>query len=99
LYLANDLVRAVVQNNDPARLRLLTAGTKLFSKQGSESSPEGQQFRILSEGVRVALPFIDPTQIVGSGNLAALKTLLQAYYPLCSSFSDPFRSDVEGRGK
>lgn len=56
------------------------------------------QFRILGEGLPVVLPYIDPTTIM-TADFATLKMLLQAYYPLCASFREPFKSVIEARGE
>ena len=38
LYMVNDVVKSIVQHNDYARIRLMTAGTKVFGKQeGAEA--------------------------------------------------------------
>ncbi|RDB16064.1 Multisite-specific tRNA:(cytosine-C(5))-methyltransferase trm4b [Hypsizygus marmoreus] len=97
LYLANDLVKSVIQHNDFMRLRLTAAGTKVFSKQegGKDKSAEAQ-FRVLGEGLPVILPFVDPKTII-DGDLATLKVLVQSYYPLCATFGEPFRGVVEAR--
>ncbi|CCM06140.1 uncharacterized protein FIBRA_08390 [Fibroporia radiculosa] len=99
LYMTNDIVKHIVMHNDFARMRLMTCGTKVFAKQeGAEAKREGaeMQFRVLSEGLPVVLPYIDP-QAVLPADVTALKTFMQAYYPLCSSFGDPFRSLIESK--
>ncbi|KAG6821132.1 hypothetical protein H0H93_006471 [Arthromyces matolae] len=98
LYIANDVVRSVVENNDYTRIRLSAAGTKVFSKQegGKASAGTEPQFRVLSEGLPVILPFVDPATII-KADLSALKVLLQSYYPLVDSFSEPFKTTVETR--
>ncbi|CDO68595.1 hypothetical protein BN946_scf184996.g26 [Trametes cinnabarina] len=97
LYMVNDIVKSIVQHNDYARIRLMTAGTKVFGKQeGTEAKREGNEtthFRVLAEGLPVVMPYIGPKAIV-EADLAALKTLLEAYYPLTSGFADPFRSTI-----
>lgn len=97
LYLANDLVKNVIQHNDYARIRLTFAGTKILSKQEGGKGTDAQ-FRVLGEGLPVILPYVDPDSII-TGDLASLKTLIESYYPLCSSFEDPFRSAIEGKGE
>lgn len=97
LYLANDLVKAVVENNDFSRIRLTAAGTKVFSKQEGGKASEAQ-FRVLGEGLPVVLPYVDPSTII-TADLSTLKTLVQSYYPLCSSFDEPFKSTAEERRK
>jgi len=93
LYLANDTVKAIIMNNDYNRIRLTSAGTKVFSRQESGKNLE-PQFRVLSEGLPVVLPFVDPLSII-TGDMGVLRTLLGSYYPLCSHFEEPFKSIIE----
>ncbi|KAG6879841.1 hypothetical protein C0992_010799 [Termitomyces sp. T32_za158] len=96
LYLANDLVKSVVEHNDYTRIRLTAAGTKVFSKQEGRKAAEGAepQFRVLGEGLPVVLPFFNAETII-TADLSTLKLFVQSYYPLVTSFSEPFRGTVE----
>ncbi|KAG6917778.1 hypothetical protein DXG01_001183 [Tephrocybe rancida] len=100
LYLANDLVKSVVEHNNYTRIRLSAAGTKVFSKQegGKASASAGAepQFRVLGEGLPVILPFVDPETII-TADLPTLKVLVQSYYPLVNSFVEPFKSIADAR--
>ncbi|KAF8434864.1 S-adenosyl-L-methionine-dependent methyltransferase [Boletus edulis BED1] len=96
LYLVNDFVKSVLAHNDYTRMRLMTAGTKVITKQEAGRGMDAH-FRILGEGLPVVLPYIDPATIM-MADLKALKVLLQTYYPLCISFQEPFRSAIEARG-
>lgn len=101
LYTVNDIVKSIVQHNDYARIRLMTAGTKVFGKQeGTEAKREGVEthFRVLSEGLAVVLPFIGPKAIVHA-DFAALKVFMEGYYPLISGFPEPFRSMISAQGQ
>ncbi len=93
MYLTNDIVKQVVLHNEYGRIRLNAAGTKVLAKQEAGKGVDAQ-FRILGEGLPVVLPFTDPATIL-SGDLETLKILVQSYYPLCSSFSEPFKSVIE----
>lgn len=95
MYLTNDIVKQIVLHNEYGRIRLNAAGTKVLAKQEAGKGVDAQ-FRILGEGLPVVLPFTDPTTILG-GDLETLKTLVQSYYPLCSSFAEPFKSVIEGK--
>ena len=100
MYMTNDIVRQIVEHNDYTRMRLMTCGTKVMGKQeGAASKREGaeSQFRILSEGLPVMLPYVQPESIL-SADLATLKVLIESYYPVCSHFQEPFRSAVEPKG-
>ncbi|KAI0366506.1 S-adenosyl-L-methionine-dependent methyltransferase [Pilatotrama ljubarskyi] len=99
LYMVNDIVKSIIKHNDYARIRLMTAGTKVFGKQeGTEAKREGNEthFRVLAEGLPVVLPFVGPKAVVHA-DFAALKILMEAYYPLTSGFADPFRSMIEAK--
>jgi multisite-specific tRNA:(cytosine-C5)-methyltransferase len=97
LYLTNDLVKSIVQYNDYSRLRLTACGTKVFAKQEAGKGSEAQ-YRILGEGLPVILPFLKPNTVVDAP-ISALKTLVEAYYPLCAAFVEPFRGALESRCK
>ena len=97
LYLVNDRVKSVLAHNDYTRMRLMTAGTKVITKQDAGRGMDAQ-FRILGEGLPVVLPYLDPERIM-TADVGVLKVVLQTYYPLCTSFGEPFRSAIEARGK
>ena len=97
LYLTNDLVKNIIQHNDYARIRLTFAGTKLLTKQEGGKGIDAQ-FRVLGEGLPIVLPYIDPELII-TGDLGALRILIESYYPLCTSFGDPFKSAIEAKGQ
>ncbi|KAJ7089364.1 S-adenosyl-L-methionine-dependent methyltransferase [Mycena belliarum] len=90
LYIANDIVKAVVQHNDYNRIRLTFAGTKVFAKQEAGRGVDAQ-FRILGEALPLVLPYTDPATIIDA-DLAVLLILVQSHYPLCSVFLDPFKT-------
>jgi multisite-specific tRNA:(cytosine-C5)-methyltransferase len=107
LYLTNDLVRAVLSANDYKRIRIMTAGTKIFMRQesgfgrrdfGGEDSAERvvPRFRLLSEGLPVVLPYIKPDTIIDT-DIPALHRLLETYYPLLDGFGKGFQRDVGSR--
>lgn len=107
LYLTNDLVHAVLSANDYKRIRIMTAGTKIFMRQesgfgrgeiGGEDSAEKvvPRFRLLSEGLPVVLPYIKPEIIIDT-DIPALRRLLETYYPLLNGFGEAFQRDVGSR--
>lgn len=101
MYMTNDIVKSIVQNNDYARIRLTTCGTKVFGKQeGSEAKRDGadSHFRVLSEGLPVILPYIGPDTVINA-DVAALKVLMESYYPLFTSFPESFQSLIEPKSE
>ncbi|TFK25363.1 cytosine-5--methyltransferase [Coprinopsis marcescibilis] len=95
LYICNDIVKSIILNNSYERLRLTAAGTKIFAKQEGGKGTE-PQFRVLGEGLPVVLPYIDEKTIVDADH-RSLRTLVESYYPLCESLTQPFRKEIEDR--
>ena len=87
MYLCSDVVKAVVQHNDFDRIRLITCGTKVFTRQ--ESGRGSHQFRILNDGVSSVLRHVEPEAVL-VGDLRVLKVLLAEFYPKLSSFDGSF---------
>ena len=99
IYLTNDIVKDIVLHNDFTRMRLMTCGTKVIGKQeGAAAKREGaeMQFRILSEGLPVMLPYISP-EFIMTADLATLRIMMQTYYPVVAGFGEPFKSAIEGK--
>jgi len=92
MYLTNDLVRTVIENNDYMRLRLVTAGTKIFGRQ--EGRAAGSSFRVLGDGIPVVMPYIADEHIV-TADVEVLRVLMEGYYPLLSAFNREFRKTLE----
>jgi multisite-specific tRNA:(cytosine-C5)-methyltransferase len=78
-------------------MRLMTAGTKVITKQDAGRGMDAQ-FRVLGEGLPVVLPYLDSGTIM-TADVRVLRVVLQTYYPLCASFEEPFRSAIEARGE
>lgn len=77
-------------------MRLMASGTKVITKQEAARGMDAQ-FRVLGEGLPVVLPYIT-SDVIMCADFGTLKALLQNYYPLCASFGEPFRSEIEARG-
>ena len=92
MYLTNDLVRKIIENNDYVRLRLVTVGTKIFGRQEGKSAGSG--FRVLGDGIPVVMPYIADEHIV-TADVEALRVLMEGYYPLLSAFNQEFRRTLE----
>lgn len=104
LYLCNDILKRVILANDYTKIRMVSAGTKIFTRQDAgasasddETSPR-QQFRILQAALSVILPFI-PESTIYPGRLRDLRLLLEDYYPLLTSFEEPFHSILASKGE
>ncbi|KAF8198599.1 S-adenosyl-L-methionine-dependent methyltransferase [Pholiota molesta] len=72
-----------------------TAAATAEGNTGTGTGIEAQ-FRVLGEGLPVVLPYVDERAII-EGDMATLRTLIEAYYPLCTSFAEPFKSTIEAR--
>lgn len=92
IYLTNDLVRQIIENNDYMKLRLVTAGTKIFGRQ--EGKTMGSSFRVLGDGIPVVMPYIADEHIV-TADTEVLRILMEGYYPLLSAFNQEFRKTLE----
>lgn len=92
IYLTNDLVRKIIENNDYTKLRLVTAGTKIFGRQ--EGKTAGSGFRVLGDGIPVVMPYISDEHIV-TADVEVLRVLMEGYYPLLSAFNEEFRGTLE----
>jgi len=92
MYLTNNLVRKIIENNDYMKLRLVTAGTKIFGRQEGKSA--GSSFRVLGDGIPVVMPYIADEHIVAA-DIEVLRILMEGYYPLLSAFNQEFRKTLE----
>lgn len=92
MYLTNDLVRKIIESNDYMKLRLVTAGTKIFGRQ--EGKTAGSSFRVLGDGIPVVMPYIADEHIVAA-DVEVLRVLMEGYYPLLSAFNEEFRKTLE----
>ena len=97
LYISNDVVKTIIQHNNYERIRLTSAGTKVFAKQDGGKSGEAQ-YRFLGESLPVILPYIESKAVI-EGDMACLRILLESNYPLCERFSHTFRSTIEATRK
>ncbi|EUC55359.1 tRNA (cytosine-5)-methyltransferase, partial [Rhizoctonia solani AG-3 Rhs1AP] len=93
IYLCNDAVRQVLAHNDFARLRLINAGVRVFSRQESGVKAEihgRNRFRFLTEGVPSVLPHVDESRIL-TADLNTLCVFMRLYYPICGEFDSPMK--------
>lgn len=104
LYLVNEEVKAVMEQTDHTKIRLISAGVKLFGKSDLSATGDAPQtgksmpkFRVLNEGLLALIPFLDCEALI-TGDARVLRTFLETYYPLCTSFPDSFKSDLDKIG-
>lgn len=101
IYLCNDVVKSLIEANNYTKIRLVSAGTKVFTRQeGGENkqnpdnvSSARQQFRILADAVSTLLPYFSRSTIY-SGTKDDLKRLLESYHPLLNDFGESLCSQL-----
>ncbi|CAE6469303.1 unnamed protein product [Rhizoctonia solani] len=101
IYLCNDAVRQVLKHNDFARLRLISAGVRVFSRQESGVKVElhgRNRFRFLTEGVPSVLPHVDESKII-TADLETLRIFMRLYYPVYMEFGSPMKDKLSGLGE
>ncbi|CAE6449031.1 unnamed protein product [Rhizoctonia solani] len=98
IYLCNDAVRQVLVHNDFARLRLINAGVRIFSRQESGVKAElhgRNRFRFLTEGIPSVLPHVEESRII-LADLETLRVFMRLYYPVCEEFGSPMKDKFSG---
>jgi multisite-specific tRNA:(cytosine-C5)-methyltransferase len=92
----------VLTHNDFARLRLVNAGVRVFSRQEGgpkadrENQSEGRgqhRFRFLTEGTPAVLPHVDESRII-LADLDTLRIFMRFYYPICTEFPSPMKDKL-----
>ncbi len=82
IYVCNNLMKAIVRHNDVARLRMISAGIRIFLRQDSNNKLELQcKWRIPAEGVQSLVGHVDPARIDDAG-LGELRVFLENSYPM-----------------
>ncbi|ORX34458.1 S-adenosyl-L-methionine-dependent methyltransferase [Kockovaella imperatae] len=88
LYLTNDIVKRIVQNNDFSRMRLISAGMRGFVRQDSAQRAEFYcKWRIPSESILEAVPYLGDDKIIDT-DVATLRMLIEEQYPPIVKFSE-----------
>lgn len=95
VYIVNDVVKAVVQNNDYTRLRMISAGVKTFIRQDSQQRTDITcKWRVSSDGVFEVLKHVPEDTIIPVG-LDEFRLFLEEMYPPIEKFSGAFREVCE----
>lgn len=96
VYFTSTLARSLLLANSYARMRLISCGVKLFTRQ--DSSKDGTyrcKWRVNSEGLEVIRPFMGARRIV-KANVESLRTLMGAMtVPIAELVEEEFKSRVE----
>ncbi|GFZ46615.1 Multisite-specific tRNA:(cytosine-C(5))-methyltransferase [Saitozyma sp. JCM 24511] len=95
IYLANAVVKAIIENNDYSRLRIISAGVKAFVRQDSQNRTEiGCKWRIPGEGVAEVLPHVGDG-VVKVATIEDLRVLVEHAYPSIELFRKELRDWLE----
>lgn len=96
IYLTSPAVKDVISVNDYRKMRLVSCGVKLFSRQDSGSSDTYTcKWRILQDGLNVISQYMSPRRKV-TADLATLKRMIEEQYASISSFGETqFAKDVQ----
>ncbi|WWC59399.1 uncharacterized protein I303_101954 [Kwoniella dejecticola CBS 10117] len=88
IYMTNDIVKEIIQNNDYTRLRIVSAGVKCFARQDSSQRTEIRcKWRTPMDGILEVLPHVGEGVVI-SATLEELRVLLEDHYPPIDSFKD-----------
>ena len=76
MYFTNKVVRALLLNNSYKRMRLISCGVKLFTRQDSSKEDTYRcKWRVVSEGLDVIRPFMGPKRLIAA-NEETLRALM-----------------------
>ena len=98
------MYQSVLQNNDPSRLRIVSAGVKGFVRQDSQARTDiACKWRVPNEGMLEVLPHVS-NGVVKEVTLRELKVFVGENYPtvslttlICSDLQiDMFHESVRG---
>ncbi|WRT64898.1 uncharacterized protein IL334_001837 [Kwoniella shivajii] len=88
IYMTNDIVKEIIQNNDYTRIRVVSAGVKCFARQDSSQRTEIRcKWRTPIDGILEVLPHVGE-DIVISATIRELRTLLEDHYPALEKFAE-----------
>jgi multisite-specific tRNA:(cytosine-C5)-methyltransferase len=95
IYIVNDVVKAVIQNNDYTRLRMISAGVKSFIRQDSQQRTDIKcKWRVSSDAIDEVLQHI-PADSVYNASIAELRTFLVDMYPPIDKFQQSFKAVLD----
>ncbi|KAL7408753.1 S-adenosyl-L-methionine-dependent methyltransferase, partial [Mrakia frigida] len=81
VYYTSDLIKTIIKSNEYTRLRLVSAGVKLFAHQDSPGDEVKCKWRACAEGLEILLPFLGEGKTLKAG-LNDLKILMESHYPM-----------------
>ncbi|GAA5853276.1 hypothetical protein JCM8547_000265 [Rhodosporidiobolus lusitaniae] len=96
IYLTSDLTRSLLLSNAYTRMRLISCGVKLFTRQdNSKDGTYSCKWRLNSEGLEVVRPYLSEKRIVSAGE----ETLRQVMENVSVRFEDIKEEAVKERMK
>ncbi|CDZ98436.1 tRNA cytosine-5-methylases and related enzymes of the NOL1/NOP2/sun superfamily [Phaffia rhodozyma] len=91
VYHTCEMGKAIIENNEYTRVRLVSAGCKLFARQDTPGETMQCKWRACQEGLQVLLPYVGKSKFV-VGSIKDLRRLMETYYPLIENFEEPSKS-------
>lgn len=89
IYLSSDMVRTILDNNDYARLRLISCGVKILVRQDPGKTDTYKcRWRVTQDGLPVLKNYMGPGRKM-QGTLKSLRRLCSELYPTLDGFEDP----------
>jgi multisite-specific tRNA:(cytosine-C5)-methyltransferase len=88
VYLTSPSIKQVLEANDYERIRLISCGVKVFTRQDQGKDGYPCKWRLLSEGIKTMRPYMGEKRVVRCG-VATLKRLLgPEAYPRFHDFEE-----------
>jgi multisite-specific tRNA:(cytosine-C5)-methyltransferase len=88
VYLTSPTIKQVLAANNYERIRLISCGVKVFTRQDQGKEDYSCKWRLLSEGIKTMRPYMGDKRIVHC-NVATLKRLLGPDpYPRLETFEE-----------
>ena len=81
IYYTSDLIKTIVRSNEFTRMRLISAGVKLFARQESPGDDVKCKWRACAEGLELLVPFLGEGKVLEAG-MEDLKLMLETHYPM-----------------
>lgn len=95
IYLSSDMVRTILDHNDYARLRLISAGVKILIRQDPGKTDTYKcRWRVTQDGLPVLKSYMGPARKT-EGDLKALRRLCTDLYPTFEGFDEDFKTAVK----
>lgn len=98
VYMANPILKTMIDNNEYSRIRLLSAGIRILVKQDTSGKNDqiACRWRIPATGLDALLPYMDKSKIIVA-TMADLRVFLMDQYPFMAKFGESFQKKMEDK--